>query len=208
MDGWISIYLPAVAKYGLTYNITQWNVQGDQTHVSGPGYKSVECRSNTDTSNLEAESVGCRDCNKYLRKLECHFQSSLNIVFLGFDDVGLRYVEGRWDWLEFDSMDQSGKLYSRVKDGLDRPGGSAIGIMGSRAIFNLEYNGNVKEALLLHKAINRTNKGSRYRIAFGMMPPGCIGYRSWALFFVRAPMVGSFLYSNILYGCFGDFRFD
>ncbi|GKG52733.1 hypothetical protein Tco_0549845, partial [Tanacetum coccineum] len=24
----------------------------------------------------------------------------------GFDDVGLRYVGGRWVWLEFDSMDQ------------------------------------------------------------------------------------------------------
>ncbi|GKG47590.1 hypothetical protein Tco_0507075, partial [Tanacetum coccineum] len=24
----------------------------------------------------------------------------------GFDDVGLRYVGGRWVWLKFDSMDQ------------------------------------------------------------------------------------------------------
>ncbi|GKE77836.1 RNA-directed DNA polymerase, eukaryota, partial [Tanacetum coccineum] len=36
----------------------------------------------------------------------------------GFDDVGLRYVGGRWVWLEFDSMDQveSVKTSKALKD--------------------------------------------------------------------------------------------
>ncbi|GJW72277.1 hypothetical protein Tco_0129194, partial [Tanacetum coccineum] len=35
-----------------------------------------------------------------LQELQKHMSSE------GFDDVGLRYVGGRWVWLEFDSMDQ------------------------------------------------------------------------------------------------------
>ncbi|GJW27523.1 hypothetical protein Tco_0044398 [Tanacetum coccineum] len=54
------------------------------------------------TSNAGAESVGVSDCNKVYKEADLlkHMSSE------GFDDVGLRYVGGRWVWLEFDSMDQ------------------------------------------------------------------------------------------------------
>ncbi|GJU50409.1 hypothetical protein Tco_1219964 [Tanacetum coccineum] len=70
----------------------------------------------------------------------------------GFDDVGLRYVGGRWVWLEFDSMDQVEsvktskalkEIFLEFKDVSHdfipdercvwiRTGGFCLGIMGSR----------------------------------------------------------------------------
>ncbi|GJY11178.1 hypothetical protein Tco_0379363 [Tanacetum coccineum] len=38
----------------------------------------------------------------------------------GFDDVGLRYVGGRWVWLEFDSMDQVESVKTVKGDPLHR----------------------------------------------------------------------------------------
>ncbi|GJX12122.1 RNA-directed DNA polymerase, eukaryota [Tanacetum coccineum] len=44
----------------------------------------------------------------------------------GFNDVGLRYVGGRWVWLEFDSMDQGGK-----RQDFKPPWWVDMGIMGA-----------------------------------------------------------------------------
>ncbi|GJU06037.1 hypothetical protein Tco_0987441 [Tanacetum coccineum] len=107
------------------------------------------------TSNAGAESVGVSDCNKVYKEAGNEAVMSISVddcIDLdgkersilakvkdlsvisellkhmsseGFDDVGLRYVGGRWVWLEFD-------LYGsveRVKDFKAPSGGSAIGIM-------------------------------------------------------------------------------
>ncbi|GKD36874.1 RNA-directed DNA polymerase, eukaryota [Tanacetum coccineum] len=88
------------------------------------------------TSNAGAESVGVSDCNKVYKEAGNEAVMSISVddcIDLdgkersilakvkdlsvisellkhmsseGFDDVGLRYVGGRWVWLEFDSMDQ------------------------------------------------------------------------------------------------------
>ncbi|GJU79655.1 RNA-directed DNA polymerase, eukaryota [Tanacetum coccineum] len=88
------------------------------------------------TSNAGAESVGVSDCNKVYKEAgneavmsisvdDCIDLDGMERSILakvkdlsvisellkhmsseGFDDVGLRYVGGRWVWLEFDSMDQ------------------------------------------------------------------------------------------------------
>ncbi|GJT46133.1 RNA-directed DNA polymerase, eukaryota [Tanacetum coccineum] len=89
------------------------------------------------TSNAGAESVGVSDCNKVYKDAgneavmsisvdDCIDLDGMERSILakvkdlsvisellkhmsseGFDDVGLRYVGGRWVWLEFDSMDQA-----------------------------------------------------------------------------------------------------
>ncbi|GJR24722.1 RNA-directed DNA polymerase, eukaryota [Tanacetum coccineum] len=66
------------------------------------GNKSVDMSGKYGTSNAGAESVGVSDCKQGVKEAELlkHMSSE------GFDDVGLRYVGGRWVWLEFDSMDQ------------------------------------------------------------------------------------------------------
>ncbi|GJY85102.1 zinc finger CCCH domain-containing protein 19 [Tanacetum coccineum] len=43
---------------------------------------------------------------RYMLMLEQISGASKSYVFMGIIDVGLRYVGGRWVWLEFDSMDQ------------------------------------------------------------------------------------------------------
>ncbi|GKF09463.1 hypothetical protein Tco_0043687, partial [Tanacetum coccineum] len=88
------------------------------------------------TSNAGAESVGVSDCNKVYKEAgneavmsisvdDCIDLDGMKRSILakvkdlsvisellkhmsseGFDDVGLRYVGGRWVWLKFDSMDQ------------------------------------------------------------------------------------------------------
>ncbi|GJS14960.1 hypothetical protein Tco_0409432 [Tanacetum coccineum] len=88
------------------------------------------------TSNAGAEFVGVSDCNKVYKEAgneavmsisvdDCIDLDGMERSILakvkdlsvisellkhmsseGFDDVGLRYVGGRWVWLEFDSMDQ------------------------------------------------------------------------------------------------------
>ncbi|GJS07180.1 RNA-directed DNA polymerase, eukaryota [Tanacetum coccineum] len=110
-----------VAKYGRTYN--------RPVERSGDGKPSVAC-------NAGAESVGVSDCNKVYKEAgneavmsisvdDCIDLDGMEHSILakvkdlsvisellkhmsseGFDDVGLRYVGGRWVWLEFDSMDQ------------------------------------------------------------------------------------------------------
>ncbi|GJT48862.1 RNA-directed DNA polymerase, eukaryota [Tanacetum coccineum] len=104
-----------VAKYGRTYN--------RPVERSGDGKPSVE-------------SVGVSDCNKVYKEAgneavmfisvdDCIDLDGMERSILakvkdlsvisellkhmsseGFDDVGLRYVGGRWVWLEFDYMDQ------------------------------------------------------------------------------------------------------
>ncbi|GKC95419.1 RNA-directed DNA polymerase, eukaryota [Tanacetum coccineum] len=61
--------------------------------------------------NAGAESVGVSDCNKRsilakVKDLSVISELLKHMSSEGFDDVGLRYVGGRWVWLEFDSMDQ------------------------------------------------------------------------------------------------------
>ncbi|GJY66343.1 RNA-directed DNA polymerase, eukaryota [Tanacetum coccineum] len=100
------------------------------------GNKSVDMSGKYGTSNAGAESVGVSDCNKVYKEAgneavmsisvdDCIDLDGMERSILakvkdlsvisellkhmsseGFDDVGLRYVGGRWVWLEFDSMDQ------------------------------------------------------------------------------------------------------
>ncbi|GJX71315.1 hypothetical protein Tco_0308486 [Tanacetum coccineum] len=49
----------------------------------------------------------------------------------GFDDVGLRYVGGRWVWLEFDSMDQ----VERMKDVFGSSGGLCHWNLGFQLVY-------------------------------------------------------------------------
>ncbi|GKB55197.1 hypothetical protein Tco_0905950 [Tanacetum coccineum] len=56
------------------------------------------------TCNAGAESVGVSDCNKIISS----FRASKHMSSEGFDDVGLRYVGGRWVWLEI-------RLYGQVR---------------------------------------------------------------------------------------------
>ncbi|GKC16466.1 nucleotide-binding alpha-beta plait domain-containing protein [Tanacetum coccineum] len=85
------------------------------------GNKSVDMSGKYGTSNVGAESVGVSDCNKVYKEAGNEAVMSISVddcIDLdvsellkhmssgGFDDVGLRYVGGRWVWLEFDSMDQ------------------------------------------------------------------------------------------------------
>ncbi|GKB20419.1 hypothetical protein Tco_0854342 [Tanacetum coccineum] len=93
-----------VAKYGRTYN--------RPVERSGDGKPSVvDMSGKYGTSNAGAESVGVSDCNNVNK--EAGNEADMSYLELlkhmsseGFDDVGLRYVGGRWVWLEFDSMDQ------------------------------------------------------------------------------------------------------
>ncbi|GJQ99757.1 RNA-directed DNA polymerase, eukaryota [Tanacetum coccineum] len=98
------------------------------------GNKSVDMSGKYGTSNAGAESVGVSDCNKVYKEAgneavmsisvdDCIDLDGMERSILakvkdlsvisellkhmsseGFDDVGLRYVGGRWVWLEFDSM--------------------------------------------------------------------------------------------------------
>ncbi|GJV00293.1 RNA-directed DNA polymerase, eukaryota [Tanacetum coccineum] len=87
---------------------------------------SGHVRANTVPSNAGAESVG-RSILAKVKDLSVISELLKHMSSEGFDDVGLRYVGGRWVWLEFDSMDQ----VERMKMCLDRTGGSAIGIHGA-----------------------------------------------------------------------------
>ena len=99
------------------------------------GNKSTGMSGNNDASNEGAKSVGVSVCNKVNEELgneavmsisvdDCIDLDGMERSILakvkdlsvitdllkimsseGFDDVGLRYVGGRWVWLEFDSMD-------------------------------------------------------------------------------------------------------
>ncbi|GJW22892.1 RNA-directed DNA polymerase, eukaryota [Tanacetum coccineum] len=153
------------------------------------------------TSNAGAEYVGVSDCNKVYKEAGNEAVMSISVddcidldgmersilakvkdlsvlskrlkqyFSEGFDDVGLRYVGGRWVWLEFDSMDQveSVKTSKALKEiflefkmfltmCLDRPGGSAIGIIGSR-VYKSWVGFGVEAACLLDSIIsNRLNR--------------------------------------------------
>ncbi|GKD96583.1 RNA-directed DNA polymerase, eukaryota, partial [Tanacetum coccineum] len=112
------------------------------------GNKSVNMSGKYGTSNAGAEFVGVSDCNKVYKEAgneavmsisvdDCIDLDGMERSILakakdlsvisellkhmsseGFDDVGLRYVGGRWVWLEFDSMDQveSVKTSKALKD--------------------------------------------------------------------------------------------
>ncbi|GJR77217.1 nucleotide-binding alpha-beta plait domain-containing protein, partial [Tanacetum coccineum] len=69
------------------------------------GNKSVDMSGKYGTSNAGAESVG-RSILAKVKDLSVISELLKHMSSEGFDDVGLRYVGGRWVWLEFESMDQ------------------------------------------------------------------------------------------------------
>ncbi|GKB27658.1 hypothetical protein Tco_0867059 [Tanacetum coccineum] len=85
--------------YGVTthaFNITSQLVSNLRTAWMGGFYLFADVAKYDRTYNRPVERSG--EANPVASKT--HMSSE------GFDDVGLRYVGGRWVWLEFDSMDQ------------------------------------------------------------------------------------------------------
>ncbi|GJY88699.1 hypothetical protein Tco_0503327 [Tanacetum coccineum] len=115
-----------VAKYGRTYN-RPVERSGDGKPSVGSNSQSVSINENVFQSfNSYAKAVlgnksvdmsgkydDCIDLDGKERSILAKVKDLSVISELlkhmsseGFDDVGLRYVGGRWVWLEFDSMDQ------------------------------------------------------------------------------------------------------
>ncbi|GJY98588.1 hypothetical protein Tco_0515498 [Tanacetum coccineum] len=126
---------PSVGSNSQSVSINE-NVFQSFNSYAKAGNKSVDMSGKYGTCNAGAESVGVSDCNKVYKKAgnkavmsisvdDCIDLDGMERSILakvkdlsvisellkhmsseGFDDVGLRYVGGRWVWLEFDSMDQ------------------------------------------------------------------------------------------------------
>nr|GFC11962.1 armadillo-type fold protein [Tanacetum cinerariifolium] len=91
-----------VAKYGRTFNRPVERF-GDGKPIVGSNFQSVSINENVFQSfNSYAKAVLGNKSVDMLGK----YGASNAEAESGFDDVGLRYVGGRWVWLEFDSMDQ------------------------------------------------------------------------------------------------------
>ncbi|GKF95424.1 hypothetical protein Tco_0288159, partial [Tanacetum coccineum] len=122
-----------VAKYGRTYN-RPVERSGDGKPSVGSNSQSVSINENVfqsfnsmsdcnkvykEAGNEAVMSISVDDCIDLegmersilakVKDLSVISELLKHISSEGFDDVGLRYVGGRWIWLEFDSMDQSGK---------------------------------------------------------------------------------------------------